>query len=482
MTTTALKAINGSKQRNERKLASEDKSIRPHCKVSIEDINWVRQQPPSVQQLWLDSVAAEQFGGSAHKLDTNLTYKSLQKAGAALTAQGLFQFEEVFGRLPSGRPGLISYRVRNLHGYYNRFYWESSTSEESNSCDEKAVHAGEKTNVPGRNENHPKVEQIHADLESFQKNGRKSENLQGFQNPNNVSNNRLTTYQQPTKVVGMVVSSDAPTENLRVEKTAHAPLGGASPQHIESASELEELPTAIGCTSLTLVDAVQGESASLLAENLSCGVEMKGCHNDTCSAPPVAKNEFSLNSAIANQTQGQAKQSNSTSLSGENQVSGFEPKDCDEEPSSAAPVSLNQSEIFEWLDRANLGECPPLWVIQYLLDSKYYASMRATISKFEKQWDISVVNYQVQKSSETLFTGVRGASRREDIAIRSKTRLLRMEKLKMASLVGENPGFDFLQQCCHDDPALQIVIKKSLAKFPQWGIAIVDEVLVEREE
>lgn len=66
MTTTALKAINGgSKQRNERKLADADKSIRPHCKVSIEDINWVRQQPPSVQQLWLDSVAAEQFGGSA---------------------------------------------------------------------------------------------------------------------------------------------------------------------------------------------------------------------------------------------------------------------------------------------------------------------------------------------------------------------------------------------------------------------------------
>ncbi|MEH1789023.1 MAG: hypothetical protein V7L23_26445 [Nostoc sp.] len=78
---------------------------------------------------------------------------------------------------------------------------------------------------------------------------------------------------------------------------------------------------------------------------------------------------------------------------------------------------------------------------------------------------------------EALFTAVRGASRREDIAIRSKARLLRMEKLKMASLVGENPGFDFLQQCWNDDPALQIVIKKLLVKFPQWGIACVDGVL-----
>ncbi|QLE53842.1 hypothetical protein FD724_39080 (plasmid) [Nostoc sp. C057] len=479
--TTALKAINGgSKQRSDRKQTDADKSIRPHCKVSIEDINWVRQQPPSVQQLWLDSVAAEQFGGSAHKLDTNLTYKSLQKAGAALTAQGLFQFEEVFGRLPSGRPGLISYRVRNLHGYYNRFYWESSTSAETNSCDEKAVHAGEKTNALGRNENYPGVEQIHTDLESFQKNGQKSEDLQGFQNPNNVSNNPLTTYQQPTKVVGMVVGSDAPTENSGLEKTAHAPLRGASPSHIESASELEGLPVAMDCTTLALVDAAPSESALLLAENQDYGVEPRDCDEGACSAAPVAQNEFSSKEAIAHQKIEPSHPS--ASLLAENLVSGDEDKVDHEGTSSAAPVSLNQSEVFEWLDRANLGECPPLWVIQYLLDSKYYASMRATISKFEKLWNISVVNYQVQKSSEALFTPVRGASRREDIAMRSQARLLRMEKLKMASLVGENPGFHFLQQCCHDDPALQIVIKKLLAKFPQWGIAFVDGELVKWNE
>ncbi|MHC5746727.1 MAG: hypothetical protein ACYTXT_33520 [Nostoc sp.] len=55
---------------------------------------------------------------------------------------------------------------------------------------------------------------------------------------------------------------------------------------------------------------------------------------------------------------------------------------------------------------------------------------------------------------------------------------MRMEKLKKASLIGENPGFDFLHQCWNDDLALQIVIKKLLAKFPQWNIAIVDGVLM----
>ena len=54
-----------------------------------------------------------------------------------------------------------------------------------------------------------------------------------------------------------------------------------------------------------------------------------------------------------------------------------------------------------------------------------------------------------------------------------------MQKLKVAANSGENPGFEFLQECWSDDPALVIVIKKLLAKFPQWGVAIVDGVLVD---
>ncbi|MBN3946620.1 MAG: hypothetical protein HWQ38_09035 [Nostoc sp. NMS7] len=49
----------------------------------------------------------------------------------------------------------------------------------------------------------------------------------------------------------------------------------------------------------------------------------------------------------------------------------------------------------------------------------------------------------------------------------------------MAEIFKENPEFDFLQECWSDDPALPIVIKKLLAKFPQWGIACVDGVLVD---
>jgi hypothetical protein len=56
-----------------------------------------------------------------------------------------------------------------------------------------------------------------------------------------------------------------------------------------------------------------------------------------------------------------------------------------------------------------------------------------------------------------------------------------MQILKVVVNSGQNPGIEFLQEWWSDDPALKIVIKKLLAKFPQWGIAIVDGVLVKWE-
>ncbi|MEJ6484778.1 hypothetical protein N0Y54_26260 [Nostoc punctiforme UO1] len=54
---------------------------------------------------------------------------------------------------------------------------------------------------------------------------------------------------------------------------SYALLGIASPQSVESVSELEEdLPTVMDCTTLALVNDAQGESALLIGESLDCGV------------------------------------------------------------------------------------------------------------------------------------------------------------------------------------------------------------------
>ncbi|WP_368041825.1 hypothetical protein [Nostoc sp. TCL240-02] len=122
-------------------------------------------------------------------------------------------------------------------------------------------------------------------------------------------------------------------------KKAHAPLRGASPQIVQGVSEKEEdLPMAMDCTSLALVDAAQDESALLEGEKQDSGFELKDCYGGTCSAAPVAQNEKSSSSAITNQTQGQVEQDYSATLLVENSVSGGEVKVVDEGEISAAPV------------------------------------------------------------------------------------------------------------------------------------------------
>ncbi|MEJ6485251.1 hypothetical protein N0Y54_28730 [Nostoc punctiforme UO1] len=428
---------------------------RLHVIIPIEDMLWVSQQKPSVNQLWQECWTADPYGSRWMSLTSALGYSTFISAKKILAESGLFIFKPDKS-IQDGRE-TASWMVKNLHGSRMKEFWEKANAENQQpNAEKRESNAGDSDKDAG-------CEEIRALNKASILSQNQSE--QGFQEPSR------TTQEQLTNSFEEFVScfSDTLNDISQVEETAHAPLRGASPQTVEGVSEKEkDLSTATDCTTLALVDAAPSQPAPLLAEKQDCGVEARDFHEGTCSAAPVAVNEFSSTLAIANQTQGQVEQGQFASLSGENQVFGFELKDCHEEPSSAAPVSLNQSEIFEWLDRANVGECPPLWVIQYLLDSKYYASIRASISKFEKQWNLSVVNYQVQKSSEATA---------EDTAMRSQARLLRMEKLRMASLVRENPGFDFLQQCWNDDQALKIVIKKLLAKFPQWGIACVDGVL-----
>ncbi|GAX38891.1 hypothetical protein [Nodularia sp. NIES-3585] len=224
---------------------------------------------------------------------------------------------------------------------------------------------------------------------------------QAFCEPSRTPQKHLTNSSKE------VVRCDSSTqhENSHYEETAIAPLGGASPHMIESVEEKkEELPMVTDCTSLALVDAVQGESAFLEGENQNSGVEPKDCHvraasrrEGTYSAAPVAQNE-------------------QATLIGENKVSGDEDKTHHHHTLSAAP------------------------------------------DHNDEKWSS------------------------EGIATRLKARPKRMEKLKMAGILGEKPDFEFLHECWNDDPALQIVIKKIVTKFPQWGIACVNGVLVNREE
>ncbi|QFS49623.1 hypothetical protein [Nostoc sphaeroides] len=160
-----------------------------------------------------------------------------------------------------------------------------------------------------------------------------------------------------------------------------------------------------------------------------------------------------------------AAPSQSAPLLAEKQDCSVEVRDCHEGTGSAAPVAQNE----ECLSSA-IADQP-----QRQVEQGYSASLLVENS-------VSGVEVTSVDKGEASAAPVTEKWSHEAIVARANARPVRREKLNRAANSGENPGFDFLQECWNDDPALQIVIKKLLAKFPQWGIACVDGVLVDWEE
>jgi hypothetical protein len=350
-------------------------------------------------------------------LTSTLGYSTFISAKKILSDSGLFIFKPDKS-IQDGRE-TVAWMVKNLHGSRMKEFWEKANAEKREPNSEKRELNAE---ISDKDADSEEIGALYKASILGQ-----SQSEQRLQETSQTVQEHLTNSSK--EFVRCV--SDTLTGNSREEETAHAPLGVASPQTVESVSEKEEdSPTANDCTRVTLLDDAQGESALLLAENQDCGIEQKGCHVRVASrreggysAAPVAQNEECLSSAMsndkpfhvyANQTPELVEQGNSAPLLVENSVSGVEVKAAHEGQSSVAPV-LN----------------PEKWS-------------------------------------------------HEAIVARSNVRPERMQKLKVAGNSGQNPGFEYLQECW-DDPALVIVIKKLIAKFPQWGVVIRGGELVEWE-
>jgi hypothetical protein len=239
------------------------------------------------------------------KLVTNLSDSAFRLARRVLEAAGLF----VFRRLSCGSDGRTSvWEVKNLHGARVKDFWQSEKNEvdtASNKADNisiKANTATNETNIITQNQSE-----------------------QGFGEHSRTPQKHLTNSSKE------FVRCDSSTllGNSRVEVTADASLGGASPPVIEGVEEAESLsagdrrsnlfkreeesPAVTDCTSLTLVDAAPSQSASLLGEKQDSGVEATVPHEDTFSAVPVA-------SIVENpsQLQNQAQPNLSVSLTADN--------------------------------------------------------------------------------------------------------------------------------------------------------------------
>ena len=419
---------------------------RLHVIIPIEDMLWASQQKPSVTQLWQECWTADPYGSRWIPLTCALGYSTFISAKKILAESRLFIFKPDKS-IQDGRE-TVKWMVKNLHGSRIKEFWEKTNFENQQPDAKKRELNAENSEIDAAPE----------EMRALYKASISGENQaeQGFCEPSRTAQEHLTNSSK--EFVRCV--SDQLTGNSREEETAIAPLGVASPQSIQSVSEKkEELPAVTDCTSLTLVDAVQGESASLLAEKQVSGKEVKGYHEGTDSAAPVVQNLSDLEE--------QTQYSLSTSLKTENQDCDVEAKGCYEGIYSAAPVGENEfssSSAIANQTREQLEQSNPTSLL---------------VENSVSGGEVKAVN-EGESSAASVPNPEKWSH--EAIVARSNVRPERMQKLKVAGNSGLNPGFDFLQECWNDDPALQIVIKKLLAKFPQWGIAIVDGVLKNKNE
>lgn len=109
----------------------EGKNSQPvkFCKVSTEHSLWLVMQEPCVLQLYHYAIIADQFGDRFETLHHTLSPNSFKKAKKILEEKGLFEFQPVSGRLPSGKFGITGYRVKNLMGSKSEYWKNLETSD-----------------------------------------------------------------------------------------------------------------------------------------------------------------------------------------------------------------------------------------------------------------------------------------------------------------------------------------------------------------
>ncbi|RCJ40893.1 hypothetical protein A6770_37090 [Nostoc minutum NIES-26] len=222
---------------------------RLHVIIPIEDMLWASQQKPSVNQLWQECWTSDPYGSRWMPLSTALGYSSFICAKKVLAESGLFIFKPDKS-IQDGRE-TIGWMVRNLHGSRMKEFWEKTNTENEEPNAQKQESSSQNSEKDAGSE-----EMRYLNKASISD---KTQSEQGFCKSSRTSQKHLTN----SSVEFVRCVSSTQDENLPDEDTAIAPFGGASPQFVESAEEKEEdSPTATDCTSLTLVDAAQSQSAS----------------------------------------------------------------------------------------------------------------------------------------------------------------------------------------------------------------------------
>ncbi|MFN6540697.1 MAG: hypothetical protein RM021_030755 [Nostoc sp. EkiNYC01] len=361
----------------------------PHMTIPTADLDWALNQSPTVLRLLCECWKSDPYGSRWMPLTTTLRDRNLRGAKKILRDAGLFEFKTETRVLA----GLQHYEtmVINLHGS-RTIYWKQGDNFPAGVGNDSAKEGNDNTT---QGINSAPIGTVRSEVGSDSA-GVSLETIARLE-----FQNLSGTFQEHLKNSSkefLRCDSSTPNENLPVDETAHAPLGGASPQTFEGVEEKEkDLPVAIDCTTLALVDDAPSQPASLSAENQNSGEEVRDCHEGFCSAAPAV---------LPLQT-------------------------------------FTNTEILDILDAANQGICPSFEAIAVILKTPHARSLMGVITN-NPQWGINLSDYSTVP---------------QDFTQNSKLRQGRLSRLKSYALIGECPPDEFLLEC-QSDPVLKIQIKR----------------------
>jgi hypothetical protein len=140
MPENSLEVINSSSQNrvipinrnreDNREKKTLSKFNKPHCIIPVDDIQWIVNQTRTVQMLWNECWASDQYGSRWMKLTTSLGDKAFRLARQLLYNTGLFEFKREVCTDDSRKTAC--WLVKNLHGARRiQEFWMKDDEQES---------------------------------------------------------------------------------------------------------------------------------------------------------------------------------------------------------------------------------------------------------------------------------------------------------------------------------------------------------------
>jgi hypothetical protein len=145
-----------------REKKASPKYNKPHCIIPLEDMQWVINQAKSIQILWNECWASDQYGSRWMKLSTSLSEKAFRIARKILYSTGLFEFKRE--TCTDDCRKTAGWLVINLHGARRiKEYWLSEDEQidgqnlPSNSPEQSTVNNQPNNSqpVPNNSQNKP---------------------------------------------------------------------------------------------------------------------------------------------------------------------------------------------------------------------------------------------------------------------------------------------------------------------------------------